>query len=66
MFFPNKIFICLLLLTAISYTPQAVLAQNSTGGEDPVAIYKEAGINGEQESNIRKLTKISIKKQLSK
>ena len=38
-------------------TPSAVLAQNSSGPDanDPVAIYKEAGINPQQESNIRKL-----------
>jgi Spy/CpxP family protein refolding chaperone len=35
--------------------PLAVLGQNTADAEDPVAIYKQAGINAEQESSIRKL-----------
>ena len=44
------------LLVSIA-TPSVVLAQGGGGPDagDPVAIYKEAGINAEQESSIRKL-----------
>jgi Spy/CpxP family protein refolding chaperone len=43
-----------LSLCAFSLTPLAVLSQ-SADPNDPVAIYKQAGINAEQESSIRKL-----------
>ena len=38
-------------------TPSAVLGQggNNADSSDPVSIYKQAGINAEQESSIRKL-----------
>ena len=41
------------LLAIIIATPSAVLAQ--TGDSDPVAVYKQAGINAQQESTIRKM-----------
>ena len=49
------------LLAAIAIfvsTPQAVLAQNGShaaDANDPVAVYKEAGIDAQQESTIRKM-----------
>jgi Spy/CpxP family protein refolding chaperone len=43
---------------ALIATPSVVLAQNggnAPDANDPVAVYKEAGINAQQESSIRKL-----------
>ena len=45
--------IIIVALLAIIATPSAVLAQ--TGDSDPVAVYKQAGINAQQESSIRKM-----------
>ncbi len=42
-------------LCALSLIPPAVLSQSTGETGDPVAIYKQAGINAEQESAIRKL-----------
>jgi Spy/CpxP family protein refolding chaperone len=47
--------ILVIAFLALSTTPSVVLAQGSADSNDPVAIYKEAGINADQESNIRKL-----------
>jgi Spy/CpxP family protein refolding chaperone len=44
-------------LCAFGLIPPAVLSQSADEGSDPVAIYKQAGINTEQESAIRKLAK---------
>ncbi len=44
-----------LVLLGFAAIPPVVLSQNNAEGTDPVAIYKQAGINAEQESNIRKL-----------
>jgi len=45
------------ILTLIA-TPSVVLAQDSSNApdtNDPIAVYKEAGINAQQESSIRKM-----------
>ena len=52
----KKITLVIALYVAI-VIPPAVLSENTTPPDtnDPVAIYKEVGINAEQESSIRKL-----------
>lgn len=44
-----------LSICALSLIPPAVLSQGAGEAGDPVAIYKQAGINADQESAIRKL-----------
>ncbi len=51
----KRITIAAFLVTSV-LIPQMVLSQNNTpDANDPVAIYKEAGISTEQENSIRKL-----------
>jgi Spy/CpxP family protein refolding chaperone len=51
----NKIAIVAFSLCTSSLVPSAVLSQTEGEANDPVAIYKQAGINADQESSIRKM-----------
>ena len=47
--------ILILVLSFVNLAPQAVLSQSNDDANDPVSIYKQAGIDANQESAIRKL-----------